>query len=118
MKKVLSVLFIFFATPSMAQDMPPRCWEPYEFVQEYGQWSLNDGVWSMPFTCSTGVQASVNVNQENVMNLGLAEYYIQAPGIENDNTFFYTEPCGAMGRFCSYVALHEENIPTVYSLEN
>ena len=47
-----------------------------------------------------------------------AEYYIQAPGIENDNTFFYTAPCDAMGQFCQYVSLPRENVPDLYSLEN
>lgn len=109
---IFSALFVF---PAAAQDRPPECREPYEFVQSFGRWSLNGNVWTMPFVCSSGIEASVNVAREDVMNLGYAEYYIQARGIENDETFFYTNPCGAMGRFCEYVSLPRENIPSVYS---
>ena len=118
MKEIVFILSFLFVCSAMAQDRPPECNEPYEFVQSYGQWSLNADIWTMPFTCSSGIEASVNVARENVMNLGYAEYYIQAPGIENDNTFFYTAPCDAMGQFCEYVSLPRENVPGLYSLEN
>ncbi len=118
MSKVVFIVSLFFSLPALAQNMPPRCWEPYEFVQSYGEWSLNDGTWSMPFVCSSGTQGSVNVAEENVMNLGYAEYYIESESIENGGPFFYTEPCGAMGQFCEYVSLPHENIPNIYSMEN
>ena len=117
MKKAFLILLMVFGSPALAQDMPPRCWEPYLYVREYGQWSLNDGIWSMPFVCSSGIESSVKVAEQNVMNLGYAEYYIQAQGVANDRTFFFTEPCGAMGNFCQYVSLpKEQGMPTLYSL--
>ena len=117
MKKIFFLSAVLISFQASAQDMPPRCWEPYLYVREYGQWSLNDGVWSLPFVCSSGLGASVKVAEQNVMNLGYAEYYIRAQGVENDRTFFFTEPCGAMGRFCQYVALpKEQGIPSLYSL--
>ena len=116
-KKILIFAFAFLSSFSaLAQDMPPKCWEPYLYVQSYGQWSLNNGIWNLPFTCSSGFSGNVSIAEQNVMNLGYAEYYIQAHGIENGNTFFFTEPCGAMGKFCQYVALPKEKIPTLYSL--
>ena len=91
----------------------------YLYVKSYGQWSLNDGVWSLPFGCSSGIGGSVRIAAQNVMNLGYAEYYIHAQGIENGNTFFYTEPCGAMGKFCQYAFFpKEQDIPRLYSMEN
>ena len=118
MRQIVFILSVLFVFPAAAQDMPPKCWEPYEFVQSYGQWSLNENIWTMPFVCSSGIEASVNVARENVMNLGYAEYYIRAPGIENDGTFFYTDPCSAMGQFCEYVSLPRENVPSLYSLDD
>ena len=117
MRKIIYIFLALSSSTAAAQDMPPRCWEPYLYVQNYGQWSLNDGIWSLPFTCSSGLSGSVRIAAENVMNLGYAEYYIHAQGVENDDTFFYTEPCGAMGNFCQYVSLpKEKGIPTLYSL--
>lgn len=118
MRRIVFIFSVLFVFPAAAQDRPPECWEPYEFVQSYGTWSLKGNVWTMPFVCSSGVKASVNIARENVMNLGYAEYYIQAPGIENDNTFFYTAPCDAMGEFCEYVSMPRENVPSLYFLEN
>ena len=115
MRKIFFTLLFFVPFPVLAQDMPPKCWEPYLYVQSYGQWSLNDGIWSLPFTCSTGFSGNVSIAEQNVMNLGYAEYYIRTHN-ENNNTFFFTEPCGAMGKFCQYVALPKEKIPTLYSL--
>ena len=118
MRRIVLMLSVLFAFPALAQDRPPKCWEPYEFVRSYGDWSLNENIWTMTFVCASGLEASVNVAEQNVMNLGYAEYYIQAPGIENDGLFFYTNPCSAMGQFCEYVSLPHEDIPTIYSLEN
>lgn len=115
MRKIFFTLLFLVPFPVLAQDMPPKCWEPYLYVQSYGQWSLNDGIWSLPFTCSTGFSGNVSIAEQNVMNLGYAEYYIRTHN-ENNNTFFFTEPCGAMGKFCQYVALPKEKIPTLYSL--
>ncbi|MBR1778327.1 MAG: hypothetical protein IJ752_07080 [Alphaproteobacteria bacterium] len=118
MRKNIFVLLALLPSAAFAQDKPPKCWEPYLYVQNYGQWSLNNGIWSLPFTCSSGVSGSVKIAEQNVMNLGYAEYYIQAQGFEKGNTFFFTEPCGAMGKFCQYVVLPKEKIPTLYSLDD
>lgn len=116
-RKIIFVSCLLLSPAVRAQDMPPKCWEPYLYVQSYGEWSLNDGIWSLPFVCSSGVGGMVRIAEQNVMNLGYAEYYIHAQGVENGNMFFYTEPCGAMGNFCQYVALPKERgIPTLYSL--
>ena len=118
MRKKLFIFFVLFPSISFGQEMPPKCWEPYLYVRQYGQWRLNNGVWSLPFTCSSGISAQVNIAEQNVMNLGYAEYYIQARGVENGNVFFFTEPCGAMGKFCQYVTLSKEKIPTLYSFDD
>ncbi|MBR4127221.1 MAG: hypothetical protein IKR09_06585 [Alphaproteobacteria bacterium] len=116
-RKIIFVFSLLLSSAVRAQDMPPKCWEPYLYVQSYGEWSLNGGIWSLPFVCSSGVGGTVRIAEQNVMNLGYAEYYIHAQGVENGNTFFYTEPCGAMGKFCQYVSLpKEQGIPTLYSL--
>ena len=116
MRKIFFLFCFWGPWTAFAQDMPPKCWEPYLYVQSYGQWSLNNGIWSLPFVCSSGVSGNVKIAAQNVMNLGYAEYYIPVGEAENGNMFFYTEPCGAMGNFCQYTALPEEKgIPTLYS---
>lgn len=116
MRKNIFILLSLMPFSVSAQDMPPRCWEPYLYVREYGQWSLNEGIWSLPFVCSSGLSNTVNIAEQNVMNLGYAEYYIHAQGVENGNTYFFVDPCSAMGKFCQYVALPKEKIPTLYQL--
>ncbi|MBO4643515.1 MAG: hypothetical protein J5716_02780 [Alphaproteobacteria bacterium] len=118
MRKIIYIFLALWTLPAAAQDMPPRCWEPYLYVQNYGSWSLNNGIWSLPFTCSSGFNGSVEIAAENVENQGYAEYYINAGDIENGKTFFYTEPCGAMGAFCQYVSLPRQgDFQPPYSLE-
>ena len=116
MRKKFFMLLALYPAAVFGQDMPPKCWEPYLYVRDYGQWSLNNGIWSLPFTCASGINGSVNIAEQNVMNLGYAEYYIRPAGTENGSAFFFTEPCGAMGKYCQYVVLPNENIPTLYSL--
>ena len=108
MRKIIFLFCFLAGLEASAQEMPPKCWEPYLYVKNYGQWNLNDGVWSLPFVCSSGVGGNVQIAAQNVANYGYAEYYIHAQGVENGNVFFYTEPCGAMGRFCQYVSLPKE----------
>ena len=115
-KNIFMFLLGMASFPARAYEMPPQCWEPYLYVKEYGQWSLNNGIWSLPFVCSSGLQAEVNVAEQNVQDLGMAEYYVHSPEFENDTRFYSPEPCGSMGKFCQYVVLPRENIPTLYSL--
>ena len=114
-RKIIFAFCFFAGFKASAQEMPPTCWEPYLYVRNYGEWSLNDGIWSLPFVCSSGVGGAVRIAEQNVMNYGYAEYYIRAQGVENGNVFFYTEPCGAMARFCRYVDRSEEReTPPLY----
>ena len=117
MRKNIFVLLLL-SFPAQAYEKPPQCWEPYLYVKEYGRWSLNDGIWRLPFTCTSGVSAEVNVAEQNVMDLGMAEYYVHSPEFENDTYFFSPEPCASMGKFCQYAVLPRENIPTLYDFDD
>lgn len=118
MLKYILLLIVLMPFPVCARQEPPVCREPYMYVQSYGTWELKQGVWHLPFQCDTGLRSVVSIAEENVANLGLAEYYITAEGFDNNNTFFFVEPCGAMGLFCQYVRFPPEaGLGQIYSLE-
>lgn len=118
MLKYILIVLALMPFPACARQKPPVCQEPYMYVKNYGSWELKDGIWRLPFECDTGLTSVVSIDAQNVANLGLAEYYITAQGFDNDNTFFFVDPCGAMGLFCQYVKFPPETgLGQIYSLE-
>lgn len=101
MLKLCFILFFFGAFPAAAQDTPPSCRMPYQDVDSYGTWHLENGVWKMPFTCSVGVEGEVNVKQKELSEVGIAVYYITVRG-EPANFTRFPVPCEAMFQFCRH----------------
>lgn len=114
---ILSLL-AFYPFHLKAQEMPPVCYGSYAYVKNIGSWSLTGNMWSLPFICNTGFIATVQIAVPDVPEIGYAEYMVQSEGIENDNIFFFTDPCLAMSRFCRYVEFGTNTDQgQIYSLE-
>lgn len=99
-KVMLRLSFIFFIAFSgiVQAASPQKCTGNYIYVKDIGNWNLNNGFWSLPFTCTNGVKTKISVAEKEVSNIGRRRFFIETVPEEDD--YFFVGPCGAIGRFC------------------